>query len=327
MKVLVTGGSGFVGLALCRALGARGDEVLAVDLEPRPGLTALMADMAGRVSFRPCEITEWATLADCFAAFQPDAVVHGAAVVGVTNSVSNPVGTMRTNVEGAFNVFNLARLNRVCRVVHLSSEEVYGPFEADPIDETHPCRPLKPYGISKYAVERLARDFTESGELDIIHLRLSWAYGPGLPRPRVPKNLIDAAIASEPLHLSSGGDFRVDHTYVDDAVSGLLCALDVGAHENDVYNIGSGSASSLFEIVEIIRELLPGADISVGPGNYELQPGLAAVRKGALDISRAKAELGYVSAFDMRSGLAVCIEALATARAAIASAPESAKGS
>lgn len=307
MKVLVTGAGGFVGLALCRALVARGDTVLAIDIREGNGLAALCRACPDRITYRNGEVTEWALLADCFADFRPDSVVHCAAIVGVANSAASPVSTMRINVEGSLNVFNLARLHGAVRVVHLSSEEVYGPFDHDMIDEEHPCRPLKPYGISKYAIERLARDFSGEGMPDIIHLRLSWAYGAGLPRPRIPKTIIDAAIDGKPLHLSSGADFRVDHTYIEDAISGLLCALDVGEHEHDVYNIASGHAPSVGEIAAIVRELVPGSDIAIGPGDYEFRPGVPAIRKGALDIARARAELGYQPKFDIRMGLEACL--------------------
>src|SRR4029450_13564803 len=91
---------------------------------------------------------------------KPDAVVHCAAIVGVTNSLASPIGTFRVNIEGSLNVFEAMRLSGVGRAINLSSEETCGAFECDRIDETHPNRPLKPYGISKYAVERLACDYT-----------------------------------------------------------------------------------------------------------------------------------------------------------------------
>lgn len=303
MKILVTGAAGFIGAALSKALVARGDKVLAMDVRRSDALAALCLTHPDKVMFRPSEITEWATIADGFEVFRPDAVVHCAAIVGVANSVAGPIGTMRINVEGSLSLFNLARHFKIRRVVNLSSEEVYGAFDTDVIDETHPCRPLKPYGISKYAVERLALDFSGPGAPDIIHLRLSWAYGPGLPRPRVPKIFVDAAVTGEALKLDSGADFRVDHTYIDDAVAGLLCALDVDAHDHDVYNIGSGKAPSLAEIVAIVKDIVPNADIAVGPGDYEFQLGVPAVQKGALDITRARDELGYEPTFDIRKGL------------------------
>src|SRR5262249_53715468 len=155
----------------------------------------------------------------------------------------------------------------------------------------HPNRPRQPYGISKYAVERLACDYADAYGLECVHIRTCWVYGPYLPRPRVPKTLIDAALSGQKLHIASGGDFRVDHVYIDDCVDGILRALDKPKHRFDVYHIATGQAPALFEIVEIVKTLVPGADLAIGPGNYRFVDGTEAVRKGALDISRARAEL------------------------------------
>ncbi len=307
-RILVTGAGGFIGLASVAALAARGDQVTAFDLRISPGLAAL-AERFPHVQPVVGELTEWAHLAGAIQAARPDAVVHLAAIVGVPASVGAPVSTMRVNVEGSLNVLEAMRLFDVPRLINLSSEEVYGHFQADLIDEEHPCRPLMPYGISKYAVEGLARSYAELHGLTCIHIRTSWVYGAGLPRPRVPKTLIDAALAARPLHLASGGDFRVDHTYIDDLVAGLLLALDRDVHAFDVYHVASGAAPSLAQIVAILRELVPGADLAVGPGAYRFDERLGPVRKGALDVTRAREHLGYVPRFDIRAGLAATIEA------------------
>ena len=307
-RILVTGAGGFIGLATVAALAARGDEVTGFDLRISPGLAAL----AGRFpNVRPVvgELAEWAHVAGAIQAARPDAVVHLAAIVGVPASVGAPLSTMRVNVEGSLNVLEAMRLFAVPRLINLSSEEVYGHFQADLIDEEHPCRPLMPYGISKYAVEGLARSYAQLHGLACIHIRTSWVYGAGLPRPRVPKTLVDAALAGRPLHLESGGDFRVDHTYIDDLVAGLLLALDQDAHSFDVYHIASGAAPSLSQIVAILRALVPGADLEVGPGGYRFDERLSPVRKGALDVTRARKQLGYGPRFDIRAGLAATIDA------------------
>jgi UDP-glucose 4-epimerase len=201
------------------------------------------------------------------------------------------------------------RLFGVRRVVHISSEEVYGPFEAPLIDEEHPCRPLMAYGISKLAVEQLGRSYRRLHGLECINVRTCWVYGPGLPRPRVPKTLVDAALAGRPLHLPAGGDFRVDHVYVADTVQGVLLALDHAEHAHDVYNIATGQAPSLAEIVEIVRDLVPGADISVGPGGYQFNERVGPVPKGALDVTRAREHLGYAPRYPIREGLAAYVDA------------------
>ena len=309
MRVLITGGSGFVGAALARHLAARGDAVVVFDLAPSPALS-----QQRNIIFVGGEITEWPHVAAVVQQHKPEAIIHCAAVVGVTASLASPMATFRVNIGGAHNVLESMRLFGVRRMIHMSTEETYGPFDADVIDETHPNRPLKPYGISKYAVERLCCDYVEAYGLECLHARLCWVYGPGLPRPRVPKTLVDAAVQGRALHLDGGGDFRVDHTYIDDAVDGIIRMLDKQDHRFDVYHIASGEAPSLGEIVAMIRELVPGADLKIGPGPYRFVDGVAAVRKGALDISRARRELGYVPRFPIRQGLAAYIDATRAGR-------------
>jgi nucleoside-diphosphate-sugar epimerase len=305
--ILVTGGSGFIGSAVARVLASRGDRVTVFDLS-RSALIEPVLVSYPNVEFVGGQLTEWPHLAAAVQSRKPAAVIHCAAVVGVTNSLASPIGTFRTNVDGSLNVLEAMRLFGVKRFIHLSSEETYGPFDTPIIDETHPNRPRQPYGISKYAVERLACDYTDAYGLECVHIRTCWVYGPGLPRPRVPKTLIDAALSSQRLHLPSGGDFRVDHVYIDDCVDGILRALDKAKHRFDVYHIATGQAPSLFEIVEIVKTLVPGADLSIGPGNYRFVDGTEAVRKGALDISRARAELGYAPRFPIEAGLAAYVE-------------------
>jgi UDP-glucose 4-epimerase len=307
-RFLVTGAGGFIGSEITRALASRGDEVWAFDIAQRPALK----DIAGRFpSVRPVcgEMTEWSHLMQALRDAQPDAVIHCAAIVGVAASAGAPLTTFRVNVEGALHLMEAMRMLGVRRLVNLSTEEVYGHFLSDLITEDHPCLPLMPYGISKFAVEQLARDYVRLHGLQCIHLRTCWVYGPGLPRPRIPKTLIDAAVAGEPLHLAAGGDFRVDHLYIDDLVAGVLAALDKTDHRFDAYHIASGTAPSLAEIVALLKELVPGAQLSVGPGAYRFADNLAVVRKGALDIRRARAELGYAPRYDIRSGLAACVNA------------------
>lgn len=305
-RILVTGGSGFVGAELVAALAARGDEVAAFDLRSSERLEEIIASFPG-VAFIPGEIVEWSGLASAIKDLNPDAVIHCAAIVGVRSSLETPIQTMRVNVEGSLNVLEAMRIFGVPRFLHLSSEETYGHFEEDTITEDHPQKPIMAYGISKVAVEQLGRSYAQQYGLECINVRTCWVYGAGLPRARVPKTLIDAAVSGTALHMESGADFRVDHTYIDDLVDGTLLVLDHEKHSHDAYHIATGEAPSLSQIVEIIKELVPGADLSVGPGTIEFAPGIPVWRKGALDISRAKAAIGYRPRFDIRAGLAESI--------------------
>ena len=306
MKILVTGADGFLGAAVTRALLARGDTVVAFDTrmsqrhQARPAqLTQVLGD-----------ITDMAALARVMLEQRPDAVLHAAAIVGVLSSLGSPVYIVRVNVEGSLNVFEAMRLAGVRRCIHISSEEAYGEFHADPIPETHPLDPVLPYGICKATVEQLGRTYRDLHGLEVINLRTSWVYGPGLPRDRVPKTLLEAAIAGRALHVPSGADVAIDHTTIDDFVSGVLAALDHGTHRFDAYNIASGQATTLAQMIDIVRALVPGAQLSVGPGPYRHGDRVEAVRKGALDVSRAKAELGWAPQYDMRAGLSAYLGSL-----------------
>ncbi len=305
MRVLVTGSSGFLGAAVVRALLARGDTAIGFDTQARQGGSA-----DGRFVEATGDLTEARSVAQVMTAHAPDAVIHCAAIVSVLSSVDNPIRIARVNIEGSLNVFEAMRLARVRRCIHISSEEAYGAFRADKIDENHPLDPVMPYGICKAAVEQFGRTYRDLHGLEVINLRPSWVYGPGLPRDRIPKNLIDAALAGRKLHIASGADSAIDHTYVDDAVAAILAALDHPEHRYDAYNVGSGAAVTVSGLIAIVRALVPGAELTVGPGPYRHGNRIEIVRKGALDVSRAAAEFGWRPRFDIRTGLAAYVKAV-----------------
>lgn len=313
-RVLVTGANGFIGYAVTDALIARGDEVIATDVAIGPRLAALKENAGTRLAFTAGEITEWPLLARLLKDGKPDKVVHCAAVVGVPASVGSPIGTFRVNIEGTINLLEAMRLFGVRRMVNISSEEIYGPFLADVIDEDHRCLPTKPYGISKFVVEQVCRDYSAAHGLECIHARTCWVYGPYFPRPRAPRNLLDAAISGRPLHLPGGADYAVDQVHVDDVIQGVLLALDKEHHSYDAYHVTTGKAVSMGEVVAHIRTRIPTADISVGSGPLRFVDGTEAVRKGALSIKRAERELGFRPKWTMEAGLDAWIELLRTGK-------------
>lgn len=313
VRVLVTGASGFIGFAVTEALAGRGDDVIATDLHIGPRLAAL-AETSRRVLAVSGEITAWPHLVRLIKDEKPDKVVHCAAVVGVPASLGSPINTFRINVEGTTHLLDAMRLFGVKRMVNISTEEIYGAFTSDVIDEEHPCRPTMPYGISKFVVEQVSRDYAAAHGLDIIHTRTCWVYGPYYPRQRAPRNFLEAVLADRPLHLPGGAAFSVDQVHIEDVVQGVLLALDKPKHRYDAYHIASGISTGLKDVVQMIRDRFPKADISVGPGPLRFVDGTEVVRKGALSIARAREELGYAPRYDMRTGINAWIDLLLTGK-------------
>ncbi len=311
--VLVTGGAGFLGAAIVRRLAARGERVIALD-NFQAGRPANLEGLGGDVLLATGDVTDLASLLHLVRRETVRRVVHAAAIVGVVSSLDSPSAVTRVNIEGTLNVLEAMRLEEVERTVHISSEETYGPFRYEPADEEHPLAPTAAYGITKVASEHLGRFYRAAYGCDFVNVRTSWVYGPGLPRPRIPRTLIEAALEGRPLHLAEGGDARIDHTYLDDCVDGTLLALDHPEHPFDAYNIASGEAVTTAEMVAIVKELIPGADLSVGPGAHRYDARLEAPRKGALDVARARRVLGYAPRYDLRRGLAAYIEWLRRGR-------------
>lgn len=308
MRVLITGGGGFLGNAIANALVARGDIAIAFDTHfPETAIPD-----SGNGARVVGDITDMAALGHTILTHQPDAVIHCAAIVGVLSAIGSPINIVRVNVEGSINVFEAMRMGKIKRCIHVSSEEAYGAFRAQRIDETHPLDPVLPYGICKATVEHLGRTYRDLHGLEVINLRTSWVYGLELPRDRIPRNLVMAALEGRELHIPTGADTAIDHTYVEDWVTAVLAALDHQKHKFDTYNISSGSAVTVTELAGIVSELIPGARLSVGPGRYRHGGLVELVPKGALDISRAQAEFGWKPAFDIRRGLAAYIDAIRT---------------
>ncbi|NKJ51175.1 epimerase [Burkholderia sp. SG-MS1] len=307
-KILVTGASGWLGTEIVKALLARGDAVIGTDIVISPAATALAARYPA-LTLAAADLCEWPQVLRLMHDHRPDAVIHAAAIVGVIQCADIPIKANRVNVEGSVNLFEAMRLAGVKRIVHVSTEETYGDFTAPSIDEDHPQKPVSVYGATKLAVEHYGRMYSRDHGLECINVRTCWVYGPHLPRLRVPRTFIEAALRGETLHAPDGAELAVDQVYVADTVAGLLLALDKQTHRFDSYNVATGVAPTIADVAEAVNRAIPGARITVGSrGPYRHGGTVLSAKKGALDISRARDELGYEPRYDLQRGIEATIE-------------------
>ncbi|WP_250504723.1 NAD(P)-dependent oxidoreductase [Caballeronia sp. AZ7_KS35] len=308
-KILVTGASGWLGAEIVKTLVARGDAVIATDIVVGPALHALASRHREQVTPVAADLCEWPQVLRLFSEHHPDAVVHAAAIVGVMQCAEIPLKANRVNVEGSINLFEAMRLSGAKRVVHVSTEETYGDFLTAVVDEEHPQKPVSVYGATKLAVEHFGRAYSHDHGLECINVRTCWVYGPHLPRLRVPRTFVEAALRGEAHHLDDGADLAVDQVYIADTVAGILLALDKENHRYESYNVATGVAPTIADVAEAVNRAIPGARISVGSrGPYRHGGAVLSATKGALDITRARTELGYEPKYDLQRGIEATIE-------------------
>src|SRR5215469_16880396 len=286
-RVLVTGGAGFIGRRLVRALMAAGHEVTVVDLRPFPG---------DGVEMVTGDIRDDAVLAR---AVWPgtDTIIHLAAITSVVDSIDDPVGTYQTNVAATASLLELARTTGVRAFLLASTNAVVGNVGAETITERSPLRPLSPYGATKAAAEMLLGSYANCYGITTCALRFSNVYGPGMQEKDsfIPR-LMRAARDGHGVQVRGDGSMMRDVVHVDDVVEGILAAWRAG-HTGPVI-LGSGQSVSVMDMVEAARSVtgapVPAEHVPVGPGE------MPAVR---VDISVARG-LGYTPAYDLKSGLA-----------------------
>jgi UDP-glucose 4-epimerase len=298
-RVLVTGASGFIGRALVRALVGRGLTVIGVDLLPFPD--ASIQCVVG-------DLTAPGTIGPLFEK-PPAAVFHLAAKTSVLQSMTDPQGVYRTNVEVTQSLLESCRSKGVAAFVLASTNAVVGSSAVDLMNERSPLRPLTPYGATKAAAEMLCSAYGHSYGLVASAVRMTNVYGPGMGRKdSFIVRLLRAAALHGEIEIYGDGRQSRDYLYVDDAVAGLLLAWD-RQHQGPL-TIGSGESLAVLE-VHRLASLVTGSTIAI---RHRPAPSgeMPAVR---VDLGLARS-LGFQSRFDLARGLASTWEALGAELAA-----------
>ncbi|PKL60799.1 MAG: GDP-mannose 4,6-dehydratase [Methanomicrobiales archaeon HGW-Methanomicrobiales-4] len=254
-RYLITGGAGFIGSHLCRALIARGDRIIILDsLESghMNNISDLIPD--NRVEFiEDTILNESRVLSLCH---DVDGIFHLAALVSVQRSIDDPRLNHMVNVDGVFNILDSARRCNVHKIVFASSAALYGNSYSPPHKESFPADPLSPYAVGKYSSEVYSSVYARLYGMETVCLRFFNVYGPNQdpssPYSGVISKFIESLSHETQLTIFGDGEQTRDFVYVLDVVQALLLSMDKKVH--GVFNVGTGVSSSINQLAKnIIR--------------------------------------------------------------------------
>ncbi|MCG2770277.1 MAG: SDR family NAD(P)-dependent oxidoreductase [Anaerolineae bacterium] len=301
MKVLVTGGAGFIGSHVADAYVAEGYEVVVVDNLS----TGRKENLNPAASLYQVDIRDEKALAEVFEKEKPDYVSHQAARAQVRESMDNPVLYAEVNIIGSLNVLQLCRQYKVKKTVYASTGgAVYGEPEYLPADEGHPVNPLDPYGASKHHVEHYLYLYKVNWGLPYTILRYPNVYGPrqdpygeaGVVAIFTGQMLSDG----QPI-INGAGEQERDFVYVGDIAQANLLAI--GRGDGEIFNIGTGVGTSINTVFRLLKK-------ATGYSGEEIHASAKAgeVFKIYLDASKARNELGWAERVTLEEGLSRTVE-------------------
>jgi len=313
-KILITGGTGFVGAHVGRALAERGHTVFLMDVrEADPEMQWLLEPVKDRVHFLKGSITDLSVLLSAIQKEGISMIVHSAAVTDLEVLVHQPCTAQKIMVEGHMNVLEAARLAGIGRVVFTSSIAVYAPVQYEPIDESHPVLlpregpTLASYSSFKLAAESIGLFYWSFHGVDFVALRLSAVYGFGMRYPMYVKPMVENSLRGLKSVFPTGGDMRRDYTYIRDVASGVIAALDAPLPSR-IYNISyGGPLQSAFQVADAVKRFLPQGQIEMGGGLSDLEAKDLKSR-GQLSIESARNELGFMPKFSLDDGISDYIQ-------------------
>jgi UDP-glucuronate 4-epimerase len=305
MTVLVTGGAGFIGSHLTRALLARGERVVCLDnFDPfydpgrkRANVAAFLRDP--RYTLIEGDIRSPATVQEVFARHRPARVAHLAAMAGIPPSVRDPMLYEQVNIGGTVQVLQAAREFGTRTFLLASSSSVYGATQRVPFREDDPAdRPLAPYAAAKRAAELMAYSFSYLHGLRVIVTRFFNAYGPAIRPDLAVYRFTRAVHRGEPLTLYGDGSIQRDYTYVEDTVGGVVAGLDWEG-DYEIVNLGNSYPVSIRDLIRAIEQVVGR------PAIIDSRPALAADAPVTYaDLGKARRLLGYAPATPLADGLA-----------------------
>jgi UDP-glucose 4-epimerase len=311
MTVLITGGLGVNGAWVARKLLGRNVPVVIVDWQTD---LSLLGSARGSVEVIQGDIMDADAMRQLFAARKVDCIIHMAALI--SGLQQKPLEGFRVNALGTVQMLDAALKAGVKRFVYTSSRAAYGDLEGDhayptysPVSEDYRLGAKNVYDVTKLSSELMGRNYAALG-LEFIALRFATIFGPGKLARHGPMGLysrfVENAMAGVPLRIAKGGDERDDVIYVDDIAEACAIAATHPKPKYNGYNISRCVGSTLGEFAEAVRQALPNADFTIGPGLDPLDVGVKYF--GVLDNRRARADLGFSVKFDLQTGVADYIQ-------------------
>lgn len=314
MRVLVTGGAGFIGSHVCERLVERGDHVVIVDsFDPfydpsvkRRNIEAIVG--SPRVRLIEADIADSGRIDDGLGDDEVDAIIHLAARAGVRPSLERPMDYIRTNVEGTQSILDLARRRGIRPFVMGSSSSVYGDTTPVPFSEGEAAvAPISPYAATKRAGELLCHTSAHLYGLSIACLRLFTVYGPR-QRPDLAIHKF-ARLMTDGLEIPVFGDGSTerDYTYVGDIVQGIEAALGwcmtAESASFEIVNLGESQTTSLSRLIELLS-----GELGITPSLKRLPPQPGDVQRTFADVAKARALFGYDPQMSMEGGIRIFVE-------------------
>ena len=321
MKVLVTGGAGFIGSNLVDALIDRGDEVIVLDNLTTGRRANLEPALARGAKLVVEDIREGKLVAALLEQEKPDVVFHLAAQIDVRVSTAQPDFDAGINVVGTINMLEAARLAGTKRFIYASTGgAIYGETDDVPTPEDTVIAPEAPYGQAKFAGEGYLGLWQRMHGLSTVSLRFGNVYGPRQD-PLGEAGVIaifcgKLETGGQPTIFGDGKQTR-DYVFVEDVVR--ACLLAAGSDVNGSFNVGRGEEVSVLEIVEALRGLGEELDMLEGGRTFEAQfapARLGEVQRSALDPTRSREELGFTAGVELGEGLRRTLQFVAQAQAA-----------
>ncbi|WP_299965260.1 dTDP-glucose 4,6-dehydratase [uncultured Roseobacter sp.] len=321
MKLLVTGGAGFIGSAVVRRAIAGGHDVVNLDALTYAACLENVAEVKGApgYSFVQADIRDRAALDRVFADHTPDAVMHLAAESHVDRSIDGPGDFIDTNIAGTYNLLEAARsywtaqgTPEAFRFHHISTDEVFGSLGPEgQFTETTPYDPRSPYSASKAASDHLVRAWHETYGLPVVLTNCSNNYGPyHFPEKLIPVVILNA-LGGKPLPIYGDGSNVRDWLYVEDHADALLLVIAKGQVGRS-YNIGGENECSNLQLVQMLCGILDEMRPRAGGGSYADQITFVRDRPGhdaryAIDPTRIREELGWRPSVTVEEGLRLTV--------------------